>query len=89
VDINERTYGKIRHILPVLRGRVTVQNIIFINALLYICENGCKWRRLPKECGNYLKATDLENLLSEWQHYYNWFRPHRFPLGQKSRRAPS
>ena len=46
------TYGKIRHILPVRRGRVTVQNITFINALPYICENGCKWRRLPKEYGS-------------------------------------
>jgi len=23
-----------------------------------------------------LKAAGLENLLSEWQHYHNWFRPH-------------
>ena len=53
MEINERTYGKIRHILPVQRGRVTVQNITFINALLYICENGCKWRRLPKEYGKW------------------------------------
>jgi len=52
MEINERTYGKIRHILPVQRGRVTVQNITLINALLYICKNGCKWRRLPKEYGN-------------------------------------
>jgi len=52
MEINERTYGKIRHILPVQCGRVTVQNITPINALLYICENGCKWRRLPKEYGN-------------------------------------
>ena len=37
---------------PVQRGRVTVQNITFINALPYICENGCKWRRLPKEYGS-------------------------------------
>ena len=53
MTINERTYGKIRHILPVQRGRVTAQNITLINALLYICENGCKWRRLPKEYGNW------------------------------------
>jgi len=53
MEINERTYGKIRHILPVQRGRVTVENITFINALLYICENGCKWRRLPKEYGKW------------------------------------
>jgi len=30
-----------------------------------------------------LKAVNLENLLSEWQHYYNWFRPHN-SLGDKS-----
>jgi len=53
MEINEGTYGKIRHILPVQRGRVTVENITFINALLYICENGCKWRRLPKEYGKW------------------------------------
>ena len=52
MEINEGTYEKIRHILPVQRGRVTVKNITFINALLYICENGCKWRRLPKEYGS-------------------------------------
>ena len=45
--------GKTRSpLLPVQRGRVTVKNITFINALPYICENGCKWRRLPKEYGN-------------------------------------
>ncbi|MDR1703844.1 MAG: transposase [Clostridiales bacterium] len=27
----------------------------FINALLYICENGCKWRKLPKEYGNWVE----------------------------------
>jgi transposase len=24
-----------------------------LDALLYIAENGCKWRRLPKEFGNW------------------------------------
>jgi len=48
MEINEGTYEKIRRILPVQRGRVTVENITSIKTL-YICENGCKWRRLPKE----------------------------------------
>jgi len=30
-----------------------------------------------------LKADNLEDLLTEWQHYYNWFRPHS-SLGRKS-----
>jgi transposase InsO family protein len=30
-----------------------------------------------------LDASNLEDLLAEWQHYYNWFRPHS-ALGGKS-----
>ena len=51
--ITNAQYDRIKHILPVQRGNVTVDNLTFINALLYICENGCKWRRLPKEYGNW------------------------------------
>jgi len=53
MEITEETYGKIRRALPVQRDRVTVENIAFINALLYVRENGCKWRRLPKEYGKW------------------------------------
>ena len=51
MQINYEQYTKINHILPKQRGNVAVDNLAFINALLYICENGCKWRRLPKEYG--------------------------------------
>jgi len=74
MEINERTYGKIRHILPVQRGIVTVQNITFINTLLYICENGCKWRRLPKEYGKWhviYKRFNRWVSNSKFQKYYN------------------
>jgi len=53
MKINIEQYDKIKHILPKQRGNVSIQNINFINALLYICENGCKWRRLPKEYGKW------------------------------------
>jgi transposase len=53
MKINSEQYEKIKHALPVQRGNITVENIVFINALLYICENGCKWRRLPKEYGSW------------------------------------
>ena len=39
--ITEEQYEKIKHILLKQRGNVHVENIDFINALLYICENGC------------------------------------------------
>jgi len=51
--LTQEKYNKIKHLLPVQRGNVSIDNLTFINALLYICENGCKWRRLPKEYGNW------------------------------------
>ena len=53
MKIKQEQYETIKRHLPVQRGNVSVDNITFINALLYICENGCKWRRLPKEYGNW------------------------------------
>ena len=53
MKINQEQYTKIKHVLPVQRGNITVEVLQFINALLYICENGCKWRRLPKEYGSW------------------------------------
>ena len=37
--------------LPVQRGNVAIQNIDFLNAILYIAENGCKWRKIPEQLG--------------------------------------
>ena len=75
MEINKEQYEKIKHILPTQRGNVTIENLVFINALLYICENGCKWRRLPKEYGNWhviykrfyrwVKAGVIEKLFQE------------------------
>jgi len=33
------------------RGNVRVSNLQFVNALLYVAEQGCKWRGLPKRFG--------------------------------------
>ena len=35
------------------RGNVRVDNLTFLNALLYAIENGCKWRALQKEFGKW------------------------------------
>lgn len=53
MKIATEQYEKIKHILPVQRGNVSIDNLTFINALLYICENDCKWRRLKKEYGKW------------------------------------
>ena len=38
---------RIKDSLPVERGNVRIDVLSFLNAVLYVAENGCKWRRLP------------------------------------------
>lgn len=46
-------YDLIKLYLPVQRGNVKIENLDLINAVLYVAENGCKWRALPREFGNW------------------------------------
>ena len=39
--------------LPKQRGNVKISNLQVLNAILYVAEQGCKWRALPKEYGNW------------------------------------
>ncbi len=34
------------------RGNVRHQNLVLLNAILYVAEHGYKWRGLPKRSGN-------------------------------------
>jgi transposase len=52
-SISEAQYELIRPYLPVQRGNVRISNLQVINAVLYVAENGCKWRALPREFGNW------------------------------------
>lgn len=53
MGITAEEFKKIERLLPVQRGNVRYDNLLFLNALIYIAENGCKWRGLPKEFGNW------------------------------------
>ena len=53
MEITEEQYARIQHSLPVQRGNVSLSNLQFLNALLYVAEHGCKWRGLPKRFGNW------------------------------------
>jgi transposase len=44
---------RIADCLPTQRGNVKIDNLRFLNAILYVAENGCKWRELPKHFGNW------------------------------------
>jgi transposase len=51
VEISEAQFHRIESSLPRQRGNVKVTNLQFLNALLYVAEQGCKWRGLPKRFG--------------------------------------
>ena len=53
MNLTEAEYNRIKDLLPLQRGNVRVDNLTFLNAILYALENGCKWRALPKEYGQW------------------------------------
>ena len=53
MEITEEQFSRIESELPRQRGNVKVTNLQFLNALLYVAEQGCKWRGLPKRFGHW------------------------------------
>jgi len=53
MKITSEEFNLIKDLLPKQRGNVTISNLQVINAVLYVAEQGCKWRALPKKFGNW------------------------------------
>jgi transposase len=53
MEITKEQYERIAPYLPRQRGNVSMSNLQLINAILYVTENGCKWRALPQYYGNW------------------------------------
>src|ERR1700690_971483 len=53
MEITEAQYSRIESSLPRQRGNVSLTNLAVLNAILYVAEQGCKWRGLPKRFGNW------------------------------------
>ncbi len=51
MEVRKETYRKIEKHLPKQRGNVKIENLQLINAVLYVLENGGKWRALPEKYG--------------------------------------
>ena len=46
-------YDQIKDCFPLHRKTAVISNLDVLNAILHVLENGCKWRALPKEFGNW------------------------------------
>ena len=53
MEITAEQYKRIKDSLPIQRGNVKLQNLQVLNAILYVAEQGCKWRGLPSRFGNW------------------------------------
>ena len=53
MEITREQYERIKGCLPHQRGNVKYSNLQMLNAFLYVAEQGCKWRGLPKRFGNW------------------------------------
>ena len=77
MEITPEQFAQIEHCLPVQRGNVSLSNLQVVNAILYVAEQGCKWRGLPKRFGNWhtiytrmnrwTKAGVLDRMFEELQ----------------------
>lgn len=63
MEISAEQYERIKHCLPRQRGNVELENLDVLNAVLFVAENGCKWRSLPKRFGNW---HTIYTRLSRW-----------------------
>lgn len=53
MEITAEQFSKIEHCMPRQRGNVSLSNLDVLNAILYVAEQGCKWRGLPTRFGNW------------------------------------
>src|SRR5450432_2299291 len=53
MGISEDQYERVKECLPRQRGNVSLSNLEVLNAILYVAEQGCKWRGLPKRFGRW------------------------------------
>ena len=53
MEITEEQFARIKNGLPVQRGNVSLTNMQVLNAILYVAEQGCKWRGLPRRFGRW------------------------------------
>ena len=53
MELTNQQFEKISSHLPVKRGNVKLSDHEVLNAILYVAEQGCKWRALPERFGNW------------------------------------
>ena len=53
MELTQQQYEQLKDLLPRQRGNVKIDNRQVLSAILYVVEQGCKWRGLPERFGNW------------------------------------
>ena len=53
MQLTRKQFEKIASLFPKKRGNSKIDDYQVFNAILYVAENGCKWRALPQRFGNW------------------------------------
>ena len=53
MKLTAEQFDQIQDCFPRQRGNVRLDNLQVLNAILYVCANGCKWRALPEHFGRW------------------------------------
>lgn len=53
MELSPEQFERIAHCFPKPRGTLKYPHLKVLNAILYIAENGAKWRRLPPALGHW------------------------------------
>ena len=53
MELTSGQFEQIAPLLPKQRGNVSLSNLAVLQAILYVAEQGCKWRGLPERFGNW------------------------------------
>ena len=77
MELTQTHFERIAHLFPKQRGNVSLSHLAVLNAILYVAEQGCKWRGLPASFGNWhtiytrmnrwAKAGVLDRVFAELQ----------------------
>ena len=51
MQLTEEQFSQIRNVLPKPRGNLKLGHRHVVNGILYVMEQGCKWRSLPPRYG--------------------------------------
>ena len=53
MELTKEQFEQVSECLPRQRGNVKIENLQVLNAILYVAEQGCKWRGLPDRFGKW------------------------------------